>query len=581
VEDTFRVQRQHQSYLEPKAAVASYENGRFTIETSSQYPFNVRDRTADMLAVAPSSVRVIGLTVGGGFGGKLDAYLEPYAALLARKAGRAVRLCNTRAEELLTGTPRESATITIRSALTRDGEILGREVECHQDCGAYAGEGPVLASIPSLVGGTVYRVGAARLRTSMVYTNTAPTGAMRGVGGLYTFFALERHTDRIAEELGIDRRELRLRSVYRDGDRLPNGQVLDDVAFLDAFERLEAVAPWAEVSRKERPWRGVGLAAVNWLTNPMPGSAVLKLNEDGTIGVVTGAAEIGSGAVAGGITQIVAAEFGVDPSRVVVSQPDTDASAYDAGAQGSRTTRILGNAVRTAASGLREQIFRVAADHLEAAVDDLELVQGAVGVVGSPASRVGLGEIATLATFGQGPLSATGSYAAPPAPIDRGCVTGLMMDNMVAVTYHLHLAEVEVDPDTGKVTVLRYVVVQDVGRIIDPQGIRGQVQGGVAQGLGYALWEQLRVEGGRNVERDLEAYRLPLARDVPEVELVLLEHPAPESPFGAKGVGEPPAVPVAAAIANAVSDAIGVPITSLPITPFDVLAAIRSRADAG
>jgi CO/xanthine dehydrogenase Mo-binding subunit len=304
---------------------------------------------------------------------------------------------------------------------------------------------------------------------------------------------------------------------------------------------------------------------------------MLKLNEDGTIGVVTGAAEIGSGAVAGGVTQIVAAAFGIDPSQVVVSQPDTDAAAYDAGGQGSRTTRIVGHAVHRAADNLREQIFRVAAERLEAAIGDLELVDGSVGVVGSPSSRLGLAEIATFATFSEGPLSATGSYAAPPSVIDRGCVAGLMMDNMVSVTYHVHLAEVEVDPDTGKVTVLRYVVVQDVGRAINPVGIRGQIQGGVAQGLGYALWEQLRVEGGRNVERDLEAYRLPLARDVPEVEYVILEHPDPDNPFGVKGVGEPPAVPVAAAVANAVSDAIGAPITALPITPFDVLAAIHAR----
>ncbi len=276
-----------------------------------------------------------------------------------------------------------------------------------------------------------------------------------------------------------------------------------------------------------------------------------------------------------GVTQIVAEELRISPDQVVVSMPDTDTSPYDAGSQGSRTTHVVGRAVGKAASELRQKIYEIAATMLEAAVEDLELVDGGVAVKGSPGSKLTLTQIATQATAQGESLAATGAYATPQPDFDPTCASGLLFPTFPTPTYHVHLAEVRVDPVTGNVEVLRYVVAQEVGMVVNPLGVEGQVQGGVAQGLGYALWENLTIgEDGRYQQRNLESYRLPLATDVPRVETIILEHPDEGGPFGAKGVAEPPIVPVAAAIANAVSNAVGAPIDTIPITPQAVLEAL-------
>jgi len=580
VEDEFRVPRQHQSYIEPRCAVARFAEGRYVVHSSTQFPALVRDRTAESLGVRSSAVRIIADTVGGGFGGKLDAGPEPYAALLARHARRPVKLAYTRSEEFVAGTMRENASVRIRSAVAGTGEVVAQEAEWLMDAGAYAGETPAIAGIAMLTVACAYRVGAARYRGHAVYTNTPPTGSFRGVCGPYMVFAVERHMDHIANALGLDRRELRMRNAYRPGDRMPNGQVLHDTAFEEAFARIEEIAPWAEVSRR-RPNRGVGIAAVTWLTNPLAGSATLKLNEDGTIGLISAATDIGTGAVATGLVQIVAEELGVDPADVILSAPDTDTAPYDAGAQGSRTVYNVGNAIVRAAGDVRRQVFERSAELIEAAPEDLRLVDGHVEVVGAPQRRIPLADVAAAALAEGGPIAATGSSVSAPAQIDEATMRGAYFRHFNAPTSHVHLAEVEVDPETGRVTILRYVVAQDVGRAINPSGIEGQIHGGVAQGIGYALYENIRLQDGHVLEHDLESYRLPGALDVPRIESILLEHPDPAGPHGAKGVGEPPIVPVAAVIANAVSDAVGRPFDRLPITPFDVLAALREVSADG
>ncbi|MEX0796244.1 MAG: xanthine dehydrogenase family protein molybdopterin-binding subunit [Acidimicrobiia bacterium] len=574
IEDEYRSQRQYQAYLEPKGAVAIYEGGRYTVHIAHQYPFRVRDRLAEVLGISSSDVRIVGHHIGGGFGAKLDVSLEPYAALLARATGRPVKIVYERSEDLITCQSREDAIFRVRSAIASDGRILGREIDVLINSGAAGTDGPYLASIAFILAGAPYRVGPTRVRCRSVYTNTAPTGAYRGVSGTHVIFALERHTDHIAQTLDVDRREFRLKNLITDGHTLLNGQVLPDAGiFAQAFDAVEEKAPWAERARE--PYTGVGIAATVWLTNPQPGSVILKLNEDGRLGVITGATENGSGAVAMGVTQIAAEELRISPDQVVVTMPDTDTSPYDAGSQGSRTTHVVGRAVGKAASELRQKIYEIAATMLEAAVEDLELVDGGVAVKGSPGSKLTLTKIATQATAQGESLTATGAHATPQPKFDPTCASGLLFPTFPTPTYHVHLAEVRVDPVTGNVEVLRYVVAQEVGTVVNPLGIEGQVQGGVAQGLGYALWENLTIgEDGRYQQRNLESYRLPLATDVPRVETIILEHPDEGGPYGAKGVAEPPIVPVAAAIANAVSDAVGAPIDTIPITPQAVLEAL-------
>jgi CO/xanthine dehydrogenase Mo-binding subunit len=574
VEDEVTVPRQHQTYIEPRCAVARFDAGRYVIHCSTQFPHLIRDRVAESLRVRQSAVRVLAPTVGGGFGGKLDSGPEPYAALLARKARRPVKLVYTRREEFVAATMRENAVVRIRSAVTRDGTIVAQEALALLDAGAYAGETPAIAAVGMLALPNAYRVPNVRYRTRAVYTNTPPTGSFRGVCGPYLVFATEQHMDHIADAVGVDRRELRLRHVYRDGDRFPNGQELPHTAFAEAFERVEAVAPWAQVSRR-RPNHGVGIVAVCWLTNPLAGSATVKLNEDGTLGLVTAATDIGTGAVSTGVVQILAEELGVQPEDVVVHAPDTDAAPYDGGAQGSRTVFNVGNAVRRAAEQVREQVLEKGGALLEAAPDDLELADGHVGVRGVPARRVSLRDIGAACLEAGGPIAASGSSVSAPVPFDPHSMAGAFFTHFNAPTFHVHLAEVEVDPHTGRITIVRYVVAQDVGRAINPAAIEGQIHGGVAQGVGYALYENIRIADGHVLEQALEDYRLPGAADLPRIETILLEHPHADGPFGAKGAGEPPIVPAAAAIASAVADAIGKPIRRLPITPFDVLAALR------
>ena len=577
VEDEFESHRQHQAYIEPKACVVRHEGGRYVVHSATQWPYQVRKTVSDYLGVRPADVRVIVTTVGGGFGGKLDPLLEPFAALLARRTGRPVKLVNTRKDEFVSCTCRENGIVRIRSAVTREGEIVGREAVCFMDAGAYSGETPFLTSVGAQTLGGNYRVGSARLVTQAVYTNTPPTGAFRGVGGPYLIFALERHMDHIARELGLDRRELRLRNVVRDGDYGPTGQRFDDVALLDALGRVEEVAPWSEVSRA-RPDRGVGLACVTWITNAGPGGVTLQLNEDGTVGVITAAAECGTGAVVQGVTQIVAESLGLDPGDVVLMPSDTDAGPYDMGAAGSRTTVAVGNAARIAADEVRERALRTAQALLEVAPEDLELTGGMVRAKGAPQVAVSLGAVASAATWSTGPITGHGSYNQDPVPFNAQCSVGNLLPAFAQSTFHVHLCEVEVDPETGKVKVVRYVVAQDVGKAINPRAVIGQIEGGVVQGLGYTLYEDLRLDGaGRFLEDRLETFRLPTALEAPPIEAILVEGHASPGPFGAKGVGEPPIIPVAAVVANAISDAIGKPIDRLPATPFAVLAAIRGE----
>lgn len=576
VEGEYHAQRQYQAYIEPKSALARWEGGRCIIHTGTQFPFNIRDQVAQFLGVRASDVRVVGHHVGGGFGAKLDAALETYAALFSRLVGRPVKLVNERREDLLTCGCRENAIVRLRTALAADGTILAQEADVLMDNGAYSGEMPLMASLPMHVFGQVYRAGAARVRCRLVYTNTAPTGAFRGVSGTYLYFALERQMDECARRLGMDRRALRLKNLLRDGDMTLVGQVLDDAGILaEAFDRVEQAAPWSGLTRQRSTpgkLRGVGIAAATWLTNPGPGSVMLKLNEDGTAGLITAATENGSGAVTMGVIQIAAQELGLRPEDIVVQMPDTEAAGYDAGSQGSRTTHIVGRATQNAAAEVREKIFAVASRMLEADPADLELAEGVVRVKGAPSRSLSLATVATEAKWLGGPIVGTGAYATPAPAYNPACATGLLFPVFPTPTYHVHLAQVEVDTTTGQVDVLRYVVAQEVGKAINPTGVRGQVQGGVVQGLGYVLYEGLEIADARYRQRTLETYRLPLAVDVPEVEVLLLEHGDPAGPHGARGVAEPPIVPVAAAIGNAVSDALGKPVSRIPIRPDDVLA---------
>ena len=302
------------------------------------------------------------------------------------------------------------------------------------------------------------------------------------------------------------------------------------------------------------------------------------MNEDGTLVVQTGATEIGTGAVTAGVAQIVAAELGIDLDRIKLVTGDTEATPYDAGAQGSRTLFNMGAAAREAAIQVRDQLFGRAADILEAHVDDLEVSEGEIYVRGSRTQRVSYADLMAGAMWATGAVTATGTFLAPPTPYNTNALTGSLYPTFNSPSFHCHAAEVIVDPSTGLVKVERFVAAQDVGFAINPTYIEGQIQGGAAQGIGYALLEELHFEDGRVLNPNFALYKLPTTLDVPNIQAVIVEHPSENGPYGIKGVGEPPAIASAAAIANAVYNATGVQMTQTPLTPERVYRALHPEA---
>lgn len=580
VESLYRVGRQNHVAFEPRAVVASYEDGRFHIETSTQVPWSIRNATARVLGVPASQVRVTVPPVGGGFGLKFDLAVEPFAALLARASGRPVRLVNSREDEMLTCLFRENADIRIRSAVTREGEVVGREAVVLMDCGAYGGEQIFLTTMTAHTLGGNYRLGSVRMVSRAVYTNTAPNGAFRCCNGVYNTFALERHTDEIAARIGMDPLLFRRRNVLGDKDLGATGQVFEgDVLgpMLDRMDTLrDAAAPLP--ARTDGKLLGRATTVGTWFVFVGPSAATVNMNADGTATLVTSGVEIGSGSMMQSLPQIVASTLGIAPEQVIVRAADTDAAGYDVGVGGGRTTVSLGAASLSAAQEVRTKLLRIASEMIEAAPGDLVMRDGRIEIAGAPGSGRTVAEVATRAQALGGPVAGTGAFTGAGVPAMPGCVAGHFIDAIDIPVFAVHDCEVAVDPETGHVEVLSYRVVQDVGRALNPRAIHGQIQGGVVQGLGYALHEEVTIgSNGRVSQSGFETYRVPLALDVVPVEISLYEGAPSVGPLGTKGAGEVPILNVGAAVACAVANATGKRVQELPLTPPRVLELLLER----
>ncbi|MBR1163182.1 xanthine dehydrogenase family protein molybdopterin-binding subunit [Bradyrhizobium elkanii] len=580
VESLYRVGRQNHVAFEPRAVVASYEDGRFHIETSTQVPWSIRNATARVLGVPASRVRVTVPPVGGGFGLKFDLAVEPFAALLARASGRPVRLVNSREDEMLTCLFRENAEIRIRSAVTREGEIVGREAVVLMDCGAYGGEQIFLTTMTAHTLGGNYRLGSVRMVSRAVYTNTAPNGAFRCCNGVYNTFALERHTDEIAARIEMDPLAFRRRNVLGDKDLGATGQVFEgDVLgpMLDRMDTLrDAAAPLP--ARTDGKLLGRATTVGTWFVFVGPSAATVNMNADGTATLVTSGVEIGSGSMMQSLPQIVASTLGIAPEQVIVRAADTDAAGYDVGVGGGRTTVSLGAASLSAAQEVRTKLLRIASEMIEAAPGDLVMRDGRIEIAGAPGSGRTVAEVATRAQALGGPVAGTGAFTGAGVPAMPGCVAGHFIDAIDIPVFAVHDCEVAVDPETGHVEVLSYRVVQDVGRALNPRAIQGQIQGGVVQGLGYALHEEVTIgSNGRVSQSGFETYRVPLALDVVPVEISLYEGAPSVGPLGTKGAGEVPILNVGAAVACAVASATGKRVQELPLTPPRVLELLLER----
>jgi CO/xanthine dehydrogenase Mo-binding subunit len=580
IESCFRVGRQNHVAFEPRAVVASYEDGRFHVETSTQVPWTIRNATARLLGVPASQVRVTVPPVGGGFGLKFDLAIEPFAALLARVSGRPVRLVNSREEEMLTCLFRENADIRIRSAVTRDGEIIGREAVVLMDCGAYGGEQIFLTTMTAHTLGGNYSLGAVRLVSRAVYTNTAPNGAFRACNGVYNTFALERHTDEIAARIGMDPLAFRRRNVLGDNDLGATGQVFEGDVLGPMLDRMDTMRDAAATPPQRADGRLYGRATVvgTWFVFVGPSAATVNMNADGTATLVTSGVEIGSGSMMQALPQIVAGTLGLSPHDVIVRAADTDAAGYDVGVGGGRTTVSLGAASLAAAQEVRTKLLKIASEMIEAAPEDLVMRSGRIEIAGAPGSGRLISEVAARAQTQIGPISGTGAFTGAGVPAMPGCVAGHFIDAIDIPVFAVHDCEVAVDTETGHVEVLSYRVVQDVGRALNPRAICGQIQGGVVQGLGYALHEEVTIgSNGRVCQNGFETYRVPLALDVVPVEINLYEGAPSIGPLGTKGAGEVPILNVAAAVGCAVANATGKQIQELPLTPPRVLELLLDR----
>lgn len=571
-ENRFTTALQHAGYTEPRAASAAWDGGdTLTVWTNAQLPFEVQTTLADILGMPTSRIRVIVPGVGGGFGGKLRIGVEHFAALLARQCGRPVKMVTTSEEELIAAHPRQAAIITLKTGVDRDGRILARQGRVIVDCGAYSGSGPGTGAVAlqCLVG--PYRTPNLEMESLAVYTNKVPSGSFRAPSGPMANFAVESQMDMIADDLGIDPLELRLRNIVRDGDTGPAGEVLRAVSIEECLRRAADAIGWHD--RRPAPGRGKGIACSWWMTTGGSSGVYLKLNTDGSVNLASGAVELGTAALTGA-AQVLAEQLTLDLEDVRIAPVDTQSTPYDYGAQGSRTAFSVGNACIAAAEDLRRQAFAVVARHLGLPADEMRL-QGKCVLAGE--HRVPLSEVARLSQLGGGGLIAHGTAINPPPAYDAARVENHPLPVWNTPSFHAHAADLSVDRDTGEITIHRYVVVQDVGYAINPTYVEGQIEGGVSQGLGQALSEEIVYSDGRVLNANLTDYKMPTSLDVPPIESILVECPSQAGPYGAKGVGEPPCIEPPATVANAIAAATGLWVTSLPITAEKVLLSLRKE----
>jgi CO/xanthine dehydrogenase Mo-binding subunit len=548
--------------IEPRAIVAQWQGNRVTVWSSTQVPYAARAGVAYTLGIPESDVRVIVPLLGGGFGAKCDFHFEGHVAALARAAGRPVKLVFSRHEEFVAvGHRREGMVIELETGARKDGTLVARRARLVLDSGAYCGEGGFFAQMAAMHAHGPYELGSVRIESSLVYSNNQPSSSIRAPTAPQVCWALEQHMDELAGALGLDPVELRRRTLVEDGSVTATGQVLEQIAMKETLERAVELIGDDELPEDE----AIGVACGWWPCFGANAGAYVRLNPDGTGTILTGAQENGTGAVMA-MPRLVAEELGMSPESFSLLYQDTDAAPWDMGSCGSQTTFNSVRAVLAATDDLRDQLLDAAAEELEAARDDLELAGGSVRVKGSPEKAVTIRDLAAEGTFhgkGSGDVP-----EAPPAPAE-GCVGRLGNESFHAPQLIAHAAHVRVDRETGVVRVLRVAAVHDCGKILNRLGADGQVYGGVVMGIGQALTEGTQLdELGRQRNPHLLDYKLVTAADAPAIEIDWIETDTPNAgPKGSKGVGEPPCVPTAGAIANAIARVIGARVRQLPMTP--------------
>jgi xanthine dehydrogenase molybdenum-binding subunit len=581
VEGTFRLNFVTTCCLETMVAIAEWDpQGGLTMWSTTQVPFLYQRELGRALGIGGERIRVMQPPVGGNFGRGLDLYpIDVIAALLARRAGRPVKVEFERLEEFVASPTREPCEIRLRTAADVSGRLLAREAHVTIDNGAYVSWGSTTPYVMLSTVAGLYRVPNVRFDTAIAYTNNPYSGSMRGYGNLESTFAVESQMDEIADRLALDRLEVRRRNASRSGDVNPQGFVVTSCALrecLDAVGEAIAAAPAPAAGWK----RGVGYAGMFHVGGGARiyrsdgCGAIVKMDDFGRVSLITGATEIGQGSETV-LAMIVAETLGVPLERVDVVNSDTAVKPWDVGVHASRTTFIAGNAARLAAEKLRADLLAMAAEQLDEPVEALALEGGAVFVASEPQRRLPYERVARAGHYAPGgrTLVAEAFYDPPTSMLDKD----LRGNVSAAYGFAAQAVALDVEEATGAIRVVRVASAHDVGRALNPMAAEGQIHGGIHMGLGYALAERLVVEDGRVLSGSFMDYALLRAEDMPELVVRFVETHDAEGPFGAKGLGESGVIPVSAAVANAVHDAIGVRFTELPITPARVCAALGRR----
>ena len=583
-EDRYFTNQVYQAYLEPMAAVANVDlSGKITLMTGTQIPNMMRIPYAKALGISLNKLRIVIPDYGGAFGAKMENNIHLITILLAMKTGRPVKIVNTRFDDFIGGNPRVPMYIDIKLGVMEDGTITGKDVRIVGGNGARTVYGPIIVATACYRADSLYRFKSVRAIGKTIYTNTTPTGCFRGFGNSQMTFVLESALDEISRELSIDPAELRLKNGIGPNETSIHGWKITSNGLRDCIRFSTEKAQWKIKKEQRAPFKGIGLACCNHVSGNRSfarefdgGAGIVRIGRDGDVIVFHGESDMGQGQKTA-FAQIVAERLGVPLDIIKMKRVDTDISPFGMGSFASRGTLMGGNGVYAAAENAFEQLATVAADILKTTPEKITCRKGEFFNIDENEKRVSFREVAEIATFRNkgAPIVGVGYYTPPTELPDSKTKYGNISP---AYPFACHIAEVEVDPETGQVTVTNYVAANDIGRAINPMAVEGQMHGGVAQGLGWALMENMVLdERGRLANPDFLDYMIPGSFDVPEIKTILVEPIDPEGPYGAKGIGEPALNPVMAAITNAIYDATGIRIKKLPVSVEEILKELEKK----
>jgi len=556
VEREFRTASVHQGYIEPHAATVLWNaDDKLTIWCSSQGHFNVRDQTATILGIPVSNIRVIPLEIGGGFGGKTLVYLEPVTALLAKKAGQPVKVTMSRSDVFQGTGPTSGSYMRVKMGVTKEGRITAVDATLAYEAGAFPGS-PVNPGAQCMLAS--YDIPNGRIEGYDVVLNKPKTAAYRAPGSPASAFAVETVIDEICEKLGMDPLDFRMLNGAKEGIRRLTGPVSPRIGYLETVQAAREHDHYS--APLDGPNRGRGVASGFWFNGTGPSCATASVLADGTVSLVEGSPDIGGSRVA--VAMQLAEVLGIAAEDVKPMVGDTDSVGFTSMTGGSGVAFKTGWACYEAAQDIRQQMIERAAQIWEVSADDVDYTGGIISHKSDPELRFTFKQLA-------GRLNSTGGPIVGSASVDpRGA----------GPAFALHIVDVEVDPETGKVDILRYTALQDAGKAIHPSYVEGQIQGGAVQGIGWALNEEYFFdEHGQMANSSFLDYRMPISLDLPMIDTVIVEVANPSHPYGVRGVGEVSIVPPMAAIANAIHNAVGVRMTKLPMSPGNILEALWEK----